>query len=157
YFEHLLPIAPRPATVILSHRLGDLEHALGAEHPHFLELRSIITALHHLPLRTETEREKVRERSREKEIIKKRLGTVTAECAAIADFIADNVRFFNGSKGEPHSFDPLDALLDDQAYRLSYWRVAAEEINYRRFFDVNELAAIRTEDPAVFTTIHQLP
>src|SRR5262249_32142154 len=72
YFEHLLPIAPRPATVILSHRLGDLEHALGAEQPHFLELRSIITALHHLPLRTETEREKVRERSREKEIIKKR-------------------------------------------------------------------------------------
>ncbi len=156
YFTHLLPIAPRPATVLLSHRLGDLEHTLGAEHPQFLELRSIITALHHLPLRTETDREKVMERNREKEIIKKRLATVTAECAAIATFIEDNVRFFNGTRGEPHSFDPLDTLLDDQAYRLAYWRVAAEEINYRRFFDINELAAIRTEDPAVFAAIHHL-
>ncbi|MBI3799982.1 MAG: malto-oligosyltrehalose synthase, partial [Deltaproteobacteria bacterium] len=157
YFAHLLPIAPRPATTILSHRLGDLAHALGAGHPRLLEFRSIITALSHLPLRTETDREKVMERSREKEIIKKRLATLTAECAEIAAFVQANVRFFNGSKGEPRSFDPLDALLDDQAYRLAYWRVAAEEINYRRFFDINELAALRTEDPAVFAAIHQLP
>ncbi len=156
YFDHHLPIAPRPSTVILSHRLGDLEHTLGADHPHFLEFRSIITALNHLPLRTETDREKVIERNREKEIIKKRLAALTAECGEIATFVADNVRFFNGSKGEPRSFDPLDALLDDQAYRLAYWRAAAEEINYRRFFDVNELAAVRTEDPAVFIAIHQL-
>lgn len=156
YFDHHLPIAPRPSTVVLSHRLGDLEHMLGAEHPHFLEFRSIITALNHLPLRTETDREKVIERNREKEIIKKRLAALTAECPAIATFVADNVRFFNGTKGEPRSFDPLDTLLDDQAYRLAYWRAAAEEINYRRFFDVNELAAVRTEDPTVFIAIHQL-
>jgi (1->4)-alpha-D-glucan 1-alpha-D-glucosylmutase len=156
YFDHHLPIAPRPSTAILSHRLGDLEHLLGAEHPHFLEFRSIITALNHLPLRTETDREKVIERNREKEIIKKRLAALTVECTAIATFVADNVRFFNGTKGEPRSFDPLDALLDDQAYRLAYWRAAAEEINYRRFFDINELAAVRTEDPAVFIAIHQL-
>jgi (1->4)-alpha-D-glucan 1-alpha-D-glucosylmutase len=157
YFDHHLPIAPRPSTAILSHRLGDLEHTLGADHPHLLEFRSIITALNHLPLRTETDREKVIERNREKEIIKKRLATLTAECAEIATFVADNVRFFNGTKGEPRSFEPLDMLLDDQAYRLAYWRVAAEEINYRRFFDINDLAAVRTEDPAVFTAIHQLP
>ncbi|HEV8714737.1 MAG TPA: malto-oligosyltrehalose synthase [Candidatus Binatia bacterium] len=157
YYDHQLPIAPRPSTAILSHRLGDLERTLGADHRHFLEFRSIITALNHLPLRTETDREKMMERSREKEIIKKRLAALTAECAEIATFVADNVRFFNGSKGEPRSFDPLDTLLDDQAYRLAYWRVAAEEINYRRFFDINELAAVRTEDPAVFTAIHQLP
>ena len=57
---------------------------------------------------------------------------------------------FNGRPGEPHSFDLLDALLDEQAYRLAFWRVAAEEINYRRFFDVNELAGVRVEDPRVF-------
>jgi (1->4)-alpha-D-glucan 1-alpha-D-glucosylmutase len=157
YYDHHLPIAPRPSTAILSHRLGDLERTLGADHPHLLEFRSIITALTHLPLRTETDREKVMERNREKEIIKKRLAALTAECAAVATFVADNVRFFNGTKGESRSFDPLDALLDDQAYRLAYWRVAAEEINYRRFFDINELAAVRTEDPAVFAVIHQLP
>ena len=156
YFDHRLPIAPRPATTILSHRLGDLERTLGVNHPHLLELRSIITALTHLPLRSETDRDKVIERSREKEIIKKRLATLTTKCPEVATFVTENVRFFNGTKGEPRSFDPLDSLLDDQAYRLAYWRVAADEINYRRFFDVNELAAVRTEDPAVFAMIHQL-
>ena len=46
----------------------------------------------------------------------------------------------NGSKGNPHSFDALEKILDDQAYRLSFWRVASDEINYRRFFDINDLA-----------------
>ncbi len=156
YYDHCLPIAPRPSTAILSHRLGDLEHTLGPEHPHLLEFRSIITALTHLPLRTETDREKVIERHREKEIIKKRLAALTSACPEVRSFIDDNVRFFNGVKGDPHSFDPLDTLLADQAYRLANWRVAAEEINYRRFFDVNELAAIRTEDLTVFAATHQL-
>ena len=156
YYDHRLPIAPRPATAILTHRLGDLEHELGADHPHLLEFRSIITALHHLPLRTETDRDKVIERNREKEIIKRRLATLTTTNPEIRTFVEDNVRFFNGTKSDPRSFAPLDTLLSDQAYRLAYWRVAVEEINYRRFFDINELAAIRTEDPAVFAAIHQL-
>ena len=156
YYDHHLPIAPRPSTAILLHRLGDLEYTLGPEHPHLLEYRSIITALTHLPLRTETDREKVIERHREKGIIKGRLATLTTACPEVRTFIDDNIRFFNGVKGDPHSFDPLDALLAEQAYRLADWRVAAEEINYRRFFDVNELAAIRTDDPTVFAATHQL-
>src|SRR6202043_2737042 len=61
-----------------------------------------------------------------------------------------------GRVGEAHSFDKPDQLLDAQANRLSYWKVAAEEINYRGFFDVHELAAIRVENPVVFHTIHKL-
>lgn len=156
YYDHRLPIAPRPAAAILLHRLGDLERMLGAEHTELLEFRSIITALGHLPLRNETDRERVIERNREKEIIKKRLATLTTANPTIRAFIAENVHFFNGVKGDPRSFDLLDDLLADQAYRLAYWRVAAEEINYRRFFDINELAAIRTEDPVVFCATHQL-
>ena len=63
---------------------------------------------------------------------------------------------FNGIKGDPRSFDLLDRLLGDQVYRLSYWRVATEEINYRRFFDINGLSAIRMEDPDVFRETHAL-
>ena len=156
YGHYRLPIAPRPSTMILSHRLGDLEYTLGPEHPHFLEFRSILTALHHLPLRTETDREKLIERNREKEIIKKRLAALTATCAEVWAFVDENVCFFNGTKGDPRSFDLLDALLADQAYRLAYWRVAAEEINYRHFFDINELVALRAEDLAVFAATHHL-
>src|SRR2546427_6237510 len=62
----------------------------------------------------------------------------------------------NGRKGDPRSFDALERMLADQAYRLSFWRVAADEINYRRFFDINDLAAIRVEDPEVFAPVHAL-
>ena len=63
---------------------------------------------------------------------------------------------WNGTVGDPRSFDRLHRLLERQAYRLAYWRLAANEINYRRFFDINDLAAIRMERPAVFEITHQL-
>jgi (1->4)-alpha-D-glucan 1-alpha-D-glucosylmutase len=50
----------------------------------------------------------------------------------------------------------LHGLLEHQAYRLAYWRTAADEINYRRFFDINELVALRMEVPAVFEAAHGL-
>ena len=62
----------------------------------------------------------------------------------------------NGRRGEPRSFDRLERLLESEAYRLSFWRVAMDEINYRRFFDINDLAAIRVEDPEVFSAVHAL-
>ena len=75
--------------------------------------------------------------------------------AATLDGI-DDVEALNGTPGDPRSFDRLDALLDRQHYRLAYWRVAPDEINYRRFFDVNDLAAIATERQEVFETTHAL-
>src|SRR5690606_11501731 len=63
---------------------------------------------------------------------------------------------YNGAPGDPRSFDALEELLDEQAYRLAYWRVAAEEINYRRFFDINDLAGIRVERGEVFQATHRL-
>jgi malto-oligosyltrehalose synthase len=63
---------------------------------------------------------------------------------------------FNGQPGQPHTFKALHDLLERQAYRLAYWRAAAEEINYRRFFDINQLAGIRMERPEVFAWTHRL-
>lgn len=156
YYTHKLPIAPKPSARILSHRLDDLILKMGEHDPHLQELQSIITSLGHLPGQHEVDPHRVAERYREKVIIKKRLGTLLGESPPVADFVQANVRVFNGTKGDPRSFDLLDALLNDQAYRLAYWRVAADEINYRRFFDINELAAIRMEDPAVFKETHRL-
>ena len=68
----------------------------------------------------------------------------------------ETVARFNGVKGQPATFDCLDALLGMQAYRLAFWQVATDEINYRRFFDINSLAAIRMEEPAVFEETHRL-
>ena len=63
---------------------------------------------------------------------------------------------FNGQPGDPRSFDLLDDLLEQQCYRLAYWRVAPDEINYRRFFDVNDLAALSMEREEVFEAAHGL-
>ena len=77
-------------------------------------------------------------------------GTAVDGSPVLSAALADRLTALNGQKGAPRSFDGLDAIFEEQAYRLSFWRVAAEEINYRRFFDVNDLAAIRMENPAVF-------
>jgi (1->4)-alpha-D-glucan 1-alpha-D-glucosylmutase len=66
------------------------------------------------------------------------------------------LKAINGEPGAPQSFRRLHDLLERQHYRLAYWRVAADEINYRRFFDINELAGLRIEDPDVFDAIHPL-
>jgi (1->4)-alpha-D-glucan 1-alpha-D-glucosylmutase len=58
--------------------------------------------------------------------------------------------------GDPRSADALDVMLQDQYYRLAYWRVAVDEVNYRRFFDINDLAGLRVEDAAVLGQTHRL-
>lgn len=156
YYEHRFPIMPRTYSHLLSHRLDELEQELGSGHPHYHELLSIMTALEHLPIYTEQEPDLVAERYREKEVIKRRLAKLCAESDQVSMFILANVRIFNGEKGAPASFDLLDRLLRKQIYRLAYWRVATEEINYRRFFDINDLGAIRVEKAAVFTAAHRL-
>jgi (1->4)-alpha-D-glucan 1-alpha-D-glucosylmutase len=156
HFETVLPVAPRSYPRVLRHGVDALAARLGDEHPDLLELLSIVTSLDHLPRRTDLDPERLAERQREKEIAKRRLGALTASSAGIRAFIEANVALFNGRPGDPRSFDLLDGLLGEQAYRLSHWRVASEEINYRRFFDINELAAVRMEDEKVFDEAHSL-
>jgi (1->4)-alpha-D-glucan 1-alpha-D-glucosylmutase len=156
YFDNRFPVAPRSYGLILGLRTDELERVLGPNSPHLVEYQSILTAISHLPRRSDTEPEKVQERQREKEVIKRRLATLTQESPQVRAFIEENVALFNGKPGEPRSFDLLDELLDDQAYRLSFWRVAADEINYRRFFDINDLAALSMERPEVFEATHDL-
>lgn len=156
YHQYKFPIRPKTYRDILQHRIHELKNHLPPEDPHLNELLSIITALNHLPSYTEKDPEKIAERYREKEIIKKRLWNLYSENHGIKTFIDENVNIFNGVTGKPESFNFLDNLLNQQIYRLSQWSVATEEINYRRFFDINDLAAIRMENPLVFRETHKL-
>jgi (1->4)-alpha-D-glucan 1-alpha-D-glucosylmutase len=154
YYEHEWPIAPGTYRHILQIALEILQ-------PHrdedfYAEFQSIITALDYLPRRSETDPSRIAERAREKEIVKRRLDRRCSEAPQVLDAINKAVAQINGTPGDARSFDALDRLLEDQAYRLSFWRVAAEEINYRRFFDINDLAAIRMELPEVFDAAHVL-
>lgn len=156
YGQSLLPIDPWTYRTVLCHALDALKAALPADSQDLRELESIVTALEHLPQRTETDPARVTERLREKEVIKGRLRALGDRAAEIADYIGRSVEEFNGTPADSHSFDRLDGLLDAQVYRLSHWKAAADEINYRRFFDINDLAAVCMESPEVFTESHRL-
>jgi (1->4)-alpha-D-glucan 1-alpha-D-glucosylmutase len=156
YYETKLPLTPRTYSSILEHRLDRLAESLGKDNESLQELKSILTAISYLPGRTESDPEKLQERNREKEIIKRRIAALVQASPPVSDAIDAALREFNGTVGEPRSFDLLDRLIEAQSYRLAFWRVAGEEINYRRFFDINELAAIRMELPEVFQATHQL-
>jgi (1->4)-alpha-D-glucan 1-alpha-D-glucosylmutase len=159
YYQIRLPVSPCTYPAILELRLADLIRTLGEDHEHLRELRSILTALRYLPGRTEVggiSAAKVVERNREKEVIKRRLAALCAASAEVRSALDATIQTFNGTLGDPRSYDLLDDLIDRQAYRPAFWRVATEEVNYRRFFDINELAAIRMELPEVFRATHQL-
>jgi (1->4)-alpha-D-glucan 1-alpha-D-glucosylmutase len=153
----IFPLGPKTWTAILEPVIAPLRFRLEEADPGLLELESILTAIRHLPAREDIDPERVQERRREKEIVKGRLLALLEASPGIRDAIDYEVAKLNGRKGEPRSFDALEALLSQQAYRLSYWRVASDEINYRRFFDINELAAIRVERSEVFDAVHALP
>ena len=121
------------------------------------ELESLITAFRHLPARDVNAPEQRTERNRDKELFKSRLSRLTHDEPALADAIARTVRRVNGTPGRRDSFAALHALLEAQAYRVAYWRVASDSINYRRFFDINDLAALRMENEAVFDATHDSP
>ena len=156
YYEHAFPIDPMLYTMPLSHNIEELEEDLGPENPALLEFQSLVTAFGHLPSQHEKDPQKVAERSRDKEIYKKQLAAVYSSSRIISEFIDRVVAEFNGQPGQPESFNYLHSLLDAQAYRLAYWRVAADEINYRRFFDINDLAGLQMENLQVYEKTHQL-
>jgi (1->4)-alpha-D-glucan 1-alpha-D-glucosylmutase len=155
YFETPFPIAPPTYPTVLRTALETLTD-VPSDHPDLLELQSVVTALDRLPPPDETDAERLAEKQREQIVAKRRLADLVAGSPSIAAAIESAVARLNGDPGDPRSFDALDDLIERQAFRLAFWRVAAEEINYRRFFAINELAAIRQEEPAVFAATHAL-
>src|SRR5262249_5506188 len=94
------------------------------------------------------------ERAREKEVTKRRLATLLRESPEVRKAMDETLAELNGKPGQALTYDALDQLLQEQSYRLAWWRVAAEEINARRSFAVNDLAAIRMEEPEVWEAAH---
>jgi (1->4)-alpha-D-glucan 1-alpha-D-glucosylmutase len=156
YYDTVLPVAPHSYSRILSHRVDELEAGLGPEHPGLLELKTLTAWFAAVMPRADRDPKRPRARPHDKARGVERLATLVRQSPEVRAFVEENVRRFNGTPGDPRSFDLLDSLLNEQAYRAAFWRVAGEEINYRRFFDVNELAAIRMEDPHVFAETHRL-
>jgi (1->4)-alpha-D-glucan 1-alpha-D-glucosylmutase len=147
YQSHRLPLDPRTYPRILDRAAALISDS---------ELENIRRGFAALPERRSATAEQVAERGREKQAHKRRLAALAGRNPAVATALAAAVRSFTGTPGSPASFDALHELLELQAFHLTYWRVAADDINYRRFFDVNDLAALRVDNRAVFEVTHRL-
>jgi (1->4)-alpha-D-glucan 1-alpha-D-glucosylmutase len=141
YFDEEVPVSPRS----LDDLVGRAAERVGSD-----ELASIGHALGRLPHALSTDRASVIERHRDKEVLRHRLAALCEEQPEIALAVDEEVKATN------EDADALDALLSRQNYRLAYWRTAGRELDYRRFFDITSLAALRTEDEEVFADTHAL-
>src|SRR5665213_949971 len=155
YHEHRFPLDPRtyPRILIPARKLLSAD-ALPPDAQ--AEFESLIAAFGHLPDRNDATADAAAERNRDKEVHKRRLAAICAGQPLISEAIDQVVVQLRGAAAAPASPDDLHELLEAQAYRLASWRVASDEINYRRFFDVNDLAALRMENETVLENTHRL-
>lgn len=137
---------------ILTYKLYRLRRKLGKDHPDYIKYLGVMYIIKTLPLMTEEDTD----RYDQIKFIKRVLWELFSDSEAIKLFIDQNIKSFNGIEGNPESFDLLDDLLSEQNFRLTYWKVATDEINYRRFFNVNSLISVRVEDDPVFNMTHDL-
>ncbi|HZD94804.1 MAG TPA: malto-oligosyltrehalose synthase [Candidatus Sulfotelmatobacter sp.] len=146
YYDARLPIDPQTIPIIFE--------PLGQEAPQ--ELRSLLAGMRNLAMHSATDGEAVRQRRRTIPSLLQAWKELLAKSPEMEQTIERAVVLMNGRAEDPRSFDPLHRLLEAQVYRLAHWRVSGEEINYRRFFDVNDLIGLRMENPRVFGATHQL-
>ncbi len=149
YFERRFPVNVEGIAAILTLPTDAGGEGIG-------ELRDILAMAGRIPPMDDCDPIHQEERRRQTIHIHGRLADVTHRSANIRKHIEDAVQTINGRIGDPRSFDHLDVILSKQAYRLTYWRNASDEINYRRFFDINDLAALSMEREDVFLATHEL-
>ncbi len=156
YYELKLPVNFSSHKDILTYGLERFKHVLGPGDPGPQALEDLTGALDALPSPALGDAETTAERRRAKDAVKSRLWRLYSTDTAVKGFLDETMRAFNGEKGDQKSFALMDRVLDDQFYRLAYWRRAADAINYRRFFNISDLACLRIEDPEVFEATHAL-
>jgi len=156
YGDLWFPLDLKTVGPILEEWLARLRETLPANHKAIRELAQLLALVSKLPARKVRPPRRVTERHRSKEAIKERLWLLHREHVAARAPLKATLARLSGRRGQPESFRELHAILDDQCYRLAYWRTARLRLNYRRFFDVSELVGLRVDDPGVFEARHGL-
>ncbi|MBW7957654.1 MAG: malto-oligosyltrehalose synthase [Deltaproteobacteria bacterium] len=150
YYETSFPLRIDSYQVFLSHLSRKLVMKLGKEHPDYVKLLGIRYVLKTLAAGGEAEL------GDQAVFVKRMLWELYTGNRDFRFQLDESLAAFNGSPGDPESYNLLDKLLSEQSFKLAFWKVAAEETNYRRFFNINGLITLRTEDEEVFEKTHAL-
>ncbi len=151
YYDNRFPIRIESYDEFFTHNLNRLKSRMGNNDPEYVKLLGVLYTLRNIP----EEASRV-DRFDQIQFIKRMLWDLYQENQWIREFIEENLELFNGSEGVPESYDLLFRLLGDQFYRLAFWKVGTEEINYRRFFNLNEFISLNMDDTDVFQQTHAL-
>ena len=143
YYEQRFPITPGEYPRILRAILSDYRRR-GEDDPTVVELEDLIVGFRDVGGSSPKVRQPATRRA-EAEALKRQLKDLVARTPELGDSIASTFTRLNARPTDHETLLWVHELLEAQHYRLAYWRVAAEEINYRRFFQINELAGIRIE------------
>lgn len=152
YYEHLLPIDPKTYPLILGPALSFLNENHAAELS--FRLQELVISFRSLPGRQAASRRRRAQRNEQQSAYKQELALICGDAWG-RKAINHSIALFNSEKTEKTGYKMLHRLLERQAYRLAFWKVAADEINYRRFFNINSLAGLRQERSEVFTATHR--
>ena len=151
HYEHKVPICPLSYPIVLDRALAALPEVGDAASAEVLSISERLRRMSE-----ETSPERLAAFPGEADGLKQRLAEAVAGSPDLGAAIERAVALVNGFKGHPDSFGALHRILEAQSYRLAHWRVAASDINYRRFFDVNSLAGLRVERDEVFEGAHAM-
>lgn len=150
YYDYLFPLKIESYVTILGQKLEELLDLTDRESAGIIKFLGVLYVIKNLPSARNADG-----RFDEISFAKEMLWELYTQNAIIQSYIDNILIEFNGNKGDPGSFTLLDNIHDEQYYKLSYWKVANEELNYRRFFIINDLISVRVEDPVVFDTVHK--
>jgi len=157
YWEQSFPICIETYADILGRNLEALRNQLGEDNTDFIKYLGILFLVRNMPgLEERDDDHAPASRDHEMRFVKRLVWELYSGSDAIRTHIDTVLEELNGTVGDPASFDALDAIHAAQHFRLCFWKVATEEINYRRFFTVNELISVRVEDEEVFRQTHSL-
>ncbi len=153
YYDHDFPLDPQTLPLIFE-ALGPLPESDSTGD--LARFRGLLERLRSLPQHSSTDPTQAQERSRIWSQIRPEWQKLLQTSGPVKQLVQRALEHINGRAGEPQSFDLLHLLLELQVYRLAHWRVSGEEINYRRFFDINDLVGLRMENPRVFAATHRM-
>lgn len=154
YGEMVLPVTVSACIIILQ---CCLEH-LPADGDVAMELESLLRAVRYLPPLVDFMPAQVQARQREEKVILRRLAALHVASPQVQVALQSTLARINGQAevggNADTPYDLLDRVIAQQSYYPAFWRVAADEINYRRFFDINDMAALNVQIPEVFDAVH---
>jgi (1->4)-alpha-D-glucan 1-alpha-D-glucosylmutase len=151
YYELRYPVRIESYPSILDHDIDKLKTEMGEDYPDYIKFLGLLYVIKNLPATLE-----LTQRKNQIEFVKKMIWELYSTNPLIKKHLDSVIGQFNGVKGHPETYTLLDNVLADQNFRLSHWRVANQELNYKRFFNINELISIRVQEEDVFQKTHSL-